>query len=154
MLISAENKEGEKICHIFQQRRSLLALKWLKAGRCRLHLPGFEDIYQDQGVQQSLLHQTSFGWYTIARLGFQGVQQSLLHQPSYGWWTIARLVHLRHVHPLWIQKKVSKVVWLWRPKVKKAATYSPALHCSTIGASGLNFSVRNGKRWDTAAITA
>ncbi|MDD7462117.1 MAG: hypothetical protein PUK67_06590, partial [Prevotellaceae bacterium] len=24
---------------------------------------------------------------------------------------------------------------------KKAATYSPALHCSTIGASGLNFSV-------------
>ena len=38
--------------------------------------------------------------------------------------------------------------------VKKAATYSPALHCSTIGANGFNFSVRNGKRWDTAAITA
>ena len=37
---------------------------------------------------------------------------------------------------------------------KTAATYSPALHCSTIGASGLNCSVRNGKRWDTAAITA
>ena len=36
--------------------------------------------------------------------------------------------------------------------VKKAATYSPALHCSTIGAGGLNFSVRNGKRWDPAAI--
>ena len=36
---------------------------------------------------------------------------------------------------------------------KKAATYSPTLHCSTIGASGLNFSVRNGKRWDPAAIT-
>ena len=36
---------------------------------------------------------------------------------------------------------------------KKAASYSPALHCSTIGAGGLNFSVRNGKRWDTAAIT-
>ena len=35
---------------------------------------------------------------------------------------------------------------------KKAVTYSPALHCSTIGASGLNFSVRNGKRWDTTAI--
>ena len=35
---------------------------------------------------------------------------------------------------------------------KKAATYSPALHCSTIGAGGLNFSVRNGKRWDPAAI--
>ena len=35
---------------------------------------------------------------------------------------------------------------------KKAAAYSPALHCSTIGDGGLNFSVRNGKRWDTAAI--
>ena len=34
---------------------------------------------------------------------------------------------------------------------KGAAAYSPALLCSTIGASGLNFSVRNGKRWDTAA---
>lgn len=37
-------------------------------------------------------------------------------------------------------------------KSKKAATYSPALHCSTIGAGGLNCSVRNGKRWNTAAI--
>ena len=36
---------------------------------------------------------------------------------------------------------------------KVAVSYSPALHCSTIGASGLNFSVRNGKRWDPAAIT-
>ena len=26
------------------------------------------------------------------------------------------------------------------------------MHCSTIGAGGLNFSVRNGKRWDPAAI--
>ena len=36
---------------------------------------------------------------------------------------------------------------------KKAATYSPTLHCSTIGAGRLNVSVRNGKRWDPAAIT-
>ena len=28
------------------------------------------------------------------------------------------------------------------------------LVCSTIGAGGLNFSVRNGKRWDPAAIAA
>ena len=33
------------------------------------------------------------------------------------------------------------------------ASYSPASHRSTIGASGLNFSVRNGKRWNPAAIT-
>ena len=35
-----------------------------------------------------------------------------------------------------------------------AASYSPALHRSTIGATGLNFSVRNGKRWDPGAIAA
>ena len=37
------------------------------------------------------------------------------------------------------------------PSLKKAATYSPALRCSTIGAPGLNFSVRDGKRWNTGA---
>ena len=31
--------------------------------------------------------------------------------------------------------------------IKVAATYSPAFYRSTIGAMGLNFSVRNGKRW-------
>ena len=40
-----------------------------------------------------------------------------------------------------------------RARIKKAATYSPALHCSTIGATGLNFSVRNGKRWNPGAMT-
>ena len=35
---------------------------------------------------------------------------------------------------------------------KKVATYSPTLHCSTIGDGGLNCSVRNGKRWNPAAI--
>ena len=34
---------------------------------------------------------------------------------------------------------------------KKAATYSPALRCSTIGVPGLNFSVRDGKRWNPGA---
>ena len=37
--------------------------------------------------------------------------------------------------------------------LKEAATYSPTTKCSTIGVSELNFSVRNGKRWDLAAIT-
>ena len=35
---------------------------------------------------------------------------------------------------------------------KTAATYSPTLRCSTIGACGLNFSVRDGKRWSPAAV--
>ena len=35
--------------------------------------------------------------------------------------------------------------------IRKAATYSPALRCSTIGVPGLNFSVRDGKRWDPGA---
>ena len=34
-----------------------------------------------------------------------------------------------------------------------AATYSPTCYCSTIGVNGLNFSVRNGKRWNPIAIT-
>ena len=33
-----------------------------------------------------------------------------------------------------------------------AASYSPNWWVSTIGAGGLNFSVRNGKRWIPAAI--
>ena len=36
---------------------------------------------------------------------------------------------------------------------KKAATYSPGVLSSTIGAEGLNFSVRNGKRWNPLAKT-
>ena len=51
------------------------------------------------------------------------------------------------------QKEPREYCILGAPAVKEAATYSPALHCSTIGASGLNFSVRNGKRWDPTAIT-
>ena len=35
---------------------------------------------------------------------------------------------------------------------KVAMTYSPTNVCSTIGAVGLNFSVRDGKRWDPNAI--
>ena len=36
--------------------------------------------------------------------------------------------------------------------VKMAATYSSTWYSSTIGANGLNFSVRNGKRWSPVAI--
>ena len=36
---------------------------------------------------------------------------------------------------------------------KLAATYSPTWYSSTIGANGLNFSVRDGKRWIPVAIT-
>ena len=53
----------------------------------------------------------------------------------------------------YIQKRVPLLHYRNKgTRIKKAATYSPALHCSTIGAGGLNFSVRNGKRWDPAAI--
>ena len=37
-------------------------------------------------------------------------------------------------------------------KQKAAASYSPALRRSTIGAAGLNFSVRDGKRWNPGAM--
>ena len=36
--------------------------------------------------------------------------------------------------------------------IKVAMTYSPTNLCSTIGAVGLNFSVRDGKRWIPDAI--
>ena len=36
---------------------------------------------------------------------------------------------------------------------EEAATYSPTKIGSTIGVSELNFSVRNGKRWNLTAIT-
>ena len=51
------------------------------------------------------------------------------------------------------KKRASKISLQSSLILKKAATYSPALHCSTIGADGLNFSVRNGKRWNPDAIT-
>ena len=51
------------------------------------------------------------------------------------------------------KKRASKISLQSSLILKKAATYSPALHCSTIGAGGLNFSVRNGKRWNPDAIT-
>ena len=37
---------------------------------------------------------------------------------------------------------------------RTAVSYSPGWWASTIGAGGLNGSVRNGKRWVPAAITA
>ena len=49
-----------------------------------------------------------------------------------------------------LYNKKSQVSKTW---LKEAATYSPTTKCSTIGVSELNFSVRNGKRWDLTAIT-
>jgi hypothetical protein len=44
------------------------------------------------------------------------------------------------------QAKKSPVNVIDRASKNMAATYSPALWCSTIGHEGLNFSVRYGKR--------
>ena len=56
----------------------------------------------------------------------------------------------------YIQKKarvLSMCLELSRSK-KAAMTYSPTTKCSTIGAGGLNFSVRDGKRWNPNAMIA
>ena len=50
-----------------------------------------------------------------------------------------------------IQKKSTRI--LPDALSKLAATYSPTWYSSTIGANGLNFSVRDGKRWIPVAIT-
>ena len=49
------------------------------------------------------------------------------------------------------QKKGVRLSFDNRTPRRTAATYSPNWCVSTIGAHGLNFSVRYGKRWDPAA---
>ena len=49
-------------------------------------------------------------------------------------------------------KKRSPELSFRASRKKVAMTYSPTNICSTIGAVGLNFSVRDGKRWDPNAI--
>ena len=52
-----------------------------------------------------------------------------------------------------IYKKKRALAFAKARSLKKVAmTYSPTNICSTIGAVGLNFSVRNGKRWIPDAI--
>ena len=53
------------------------------------------------------------------------------------------------------KKSESPKLCLELSRSKKAAmTYSPTTKCSTIGAGGLNFSVRDGKRWNPNAMIA
>ena len=50
--------------------------------------------------------------------------------------------------PLWGIKRTNPFTFGERVVYEKvAATYFPAFYCSIIGAKGLNFSVRDGKRW-------
>ena len=51
----------------------------------------------------------------------------------------------------YIYKKNDTRIWM-SFSIKVAMTYSPTNLCSTIGAVGLNFSVRDGKRWNPNAI--
>ena len=54
------------------------------------------------------------------------------------------------LHTLYfVQKKALRITSKGFNNV--AATYSPGCNPSTIGAAGLNFSVRDGKRWDPCA---
>ncbi len=58
---------------------------------------------------------------------------------------------IAHKRNVYIQKK--EELFYKNSSLKKVAmTYSPTNICSTIGAVGLNFSVRDGKRWDPNAI--
>ena len=87
-------------------------------------------------------------------------KQNFTHYYSHNFTSNQRTPN-KHTIPLHIYAK--RVLPLPRPcsgiggrgePLKEAATYSPALRCSTIGAGGLNFSVRDGKRWNPAAIAA
>ena len=58
--------------------------------------------------------------------------------------------HITSPPPSRIYKKKSPEDFSSGLITKTADTYSPTIS-STIGAGGLNFSVRNGKRWNPAA---
>ena len=51
----------------------------------------------------------------------------------------------------YINKKIPGALTTPGILIKTATTYSPTV-CSTIGVTKLNFSVRNGKRWNLRAI--
>ena len=55
-------------------------------------------------------------------------------------WLRLRYKHKKKPNPYWI-------------RLEEAATYTPTYIGSTSGVSELNFSVRNGKRWNLTAIT-
>ena len=63
-------------------------------------------------------------------------------------------LHTKRVQPRFVillnKKESQSILELFLKKV--AMTYSPTNLCSTIGAVGLNFSVRDGKRWNPNAI--
>ena len=63
-------------------------------------------------------------------------------------------LHTKRVQPRFViilnKKRVPNCIGTLSKKA--AMTYSPTNLCSTIGAVGLNFSVRNGKRWIPDAI--
>ena len=60
---------------------------------------------------------------------------------------------LRQIITFLVQKQKKSTQNSLNALWKLAATYSPTWYSSTIGANGLNFSVRDGKRWIPVAIT-
>ena len=55
-------------------------------------------------------------------------------------------------HPQNTKKTQKKESHITVTLLKEATPTFPQTSCSIIGAGGLNFSVRNGKRWDPTAI--
>ena len=104
-------------------------------------LSNFIPIYRDSHV---VLQYSSEGGQALTWLGF--------------FWSIG-IGRARVIFPagsetpsLCIQKK-SNYISVIALSLKTAAIYSPTLSCSTIDVIGLNFSVRNGKRWNPNAKT-
>ena len=66
-----------------------------------------------------------------------------------------RLFNVKGNTPFFKLTQIKKEGYSFRVSLlkKSAATCSPTFYCSTIGAIGLNFPVRNGKGWNPDAIT-
>ena len=56
------------------------------------------------------------------------------------------------IHPQDTKRHKKKESHISVTLLKEATPTFPQKNCSIIGAGGLNFSVRNGKRWDPTAI--
>ena len=65
-------------------------------------------------------------------------------------WQGPGLIDLKKEYNIFHKYKYTKKPYLLLRRaflLKSATTYSPRYHSSTIGATRLNYSVRNGKRW-------
>ena len=108
------------------------------------HCPCLSALYQVLVHRANLLPPTSFRFRLTADTLVFGCNLPTIRAV----WGLAPV----RARSCWANTKKSSGSTLTRSLRRTAAAYSPTWWGSTIGDGGLNFSVRNGKRWFPAAI--